>query len=58
MERLEPFLVEEARLAAGTFNERTGLGNDALRPRHIRLLSDGAVFCLWHFMYAADVLGY
>ncbi len=56
--RLVPYLVEEARAGARTFKEYTGLGGDALRPRHAAHYSDGALGCLCHFWFQAEQLGF
>ena len=56
-DRLAPFLVEETRRAAGSFKEFTATSADALRPRHIRLLSDGALVQLNAFMRNAERSG-
>ena len=57
LERLSPFIVAETRLAAGTFKLYTGTSADALRPRHFRLLSDGAILQLHAFMREAERTG-
>ena len=57
-EQLKPFLIDETRRAASTFKVFTATSADALRPRHVRLLSGGAMVQLNACMRNADRTGF